>query len=596
MRVKEKLKYRCLWILSVLCLSLFFRGPAGVQAFENTLTLSYSGGSAYYGAQLAGQNERRVYTALVSQSRNGKIFQADSQSHAITVNLAETVSLSGSQTQLNDLYNGLGRALDAFLFDYSENYWIRGYQCIPIVKLSPSRITGFKIWFKDAYSGIRSDKSEADKALKKLYAQVSGKNRYETIKDAYEEINRLVEYPPDSEVNEIPYHTIVSGLLGKYGHKGVCESYARLFQLVCQKKGIACVLVMGGSQVLNGEVYTDHIWNAVQMDDGKWYLVDCTWGDTGGGAGNTVYLLAGSSTSGLTGRTVGQEHMPVGRFTSMKYKPFSTPKISTNAYVAGSSQAKALQKVTLGRSSLKVTKGSTAALTAKVTPSTFPADELNWKSSDSKVAAVTVMGSAGKAYITGKAAGTATITVSWRQKVVASCKVTVQNAKTAVKYKIRLNAAVLPLQLKKSTTALQITSFSSGDSLKEWVSSDPGVVKVDKRTGRLTARKLGTAEITAVSQKGARASCRVTVQKSQVATKKLSLKKTSVVLKKGKNMTVKVIRTPLTATDKLSLRTSDPKIVAVNAKGKITAKKKGTATVTIRSASGKTVKLKVKVK
>lgn len=109
--------------------------------------------------------------------------------------------------------------MDAFLFDYSENYWVRGYKCNPVIKAGTGRITGFRIWFTDAYTGIRADKSDADRSLKQLYAQVTGSTRYEILKDAYKDINQLVEYPSDSEANAMPYHTVVSGLLGKYDHK-----------------------------------------------------------------------------------------------------------------------------------------------------------------------------------------------------------------------------------------------------------------------------------------------------------------------------------------------------------------------------------------
>ncbi len=593
MRLQEKVTHNYLWLLAVLFISLFCGGQAEAQEYGATLNQCYSSGAAYYGSQLSTKNERRIYTVLVDQSRKGKIFSAGTQSGGLTINLADQVSLNNSE-KLTSLSKELGKAMDAFLFDYSENYWVRGYKFAPIVKLS--RITGFRIWFVDAYTGVRDDKSEADRELKQLYAQVNGNNRYEILKDAYEDINRLIEYPEDSRVNDMQYHTIVSGLLDKYGNEGVCECYARLFQLVCQNKGIACLLVQGGSQVLNGEVYTDHIWNYVQMEDGKWYLVDCTWGDAGSEEASATYFLAGTSTQGLTGKTVGQEHMPTGRFTSTNYTPFYAPELSTTAYTAGGGQTVAPQKVTLSAGSMKLSTEETGTLTVQVSPAAFPVDELTWGSSNTGIATVTEMGSAGKAYITGKSAGTATITVCWQQNALASCKVTVSGASSAAKYKIRLNAGTLPLQVKKSTMALKVISYTAGDSIKEWRSSNTAVVKVDKRTGKLTARKQGTAVITAVSRKGAKASCKVTVQKGQVATKKLSLKKTSEVLKKGRSMTVKVTRTPLTATDKLTFRSSNPKIVSVNAKGKITAKKKGTVTITIRSSKGKTAKIKIKVK
>lgn len=161
---------------------------------------------------------------------------------------------------------------------------------------------------------------------------------------------------------------------------------------------------------------------------------------------SSTYFLAGSSTAGLTGRTVGQEHMPTGRFSNMKYKSFHAPKLSATAYKSGETQAAAPKKVTLSAGSMKLTTGGREALTAKISPSAFPVDGLTWSSSNTKVADVTVMGSAGKVYITGKSAGTATITVSWKKKTLASCKVTVSKKAASVKYKIRLNAGTLPLR------------------------------------------------------------------------------------------------------------------------------------------------------
>ena len=152
------------------------------------------------------------------------------------------------------------------------------------------------------------------------------------------------------------------------------------------------------------------------------------------------------------------------------------------------------------------------------------------------------------------------------------------------------------MQAKKSTKALKVTSLQAGDSVKVWKSSNSKVVKVDRRTGKLTALKKGTAVITVTSRKGAKASCKIKVQKGKVATKKIKLKKTCVELKKGKCFSIKYTRTPLTANDKVTYKTSNRKVATVSASGKVKAKKKGKATITVRSASGKTAKLKIKVR
>ena len=64
---------------------------------------------------------------------------------------------------------------------------------------------------------------------------------------------------------------------------GVCDSYARAYQLLCQAVGIPCLYVShtGGN----------HSWNMVKLG-GYWYHVDVTWDDpTGGGRENHRYFL-----------------------------------------------------------------------------------------------------------------------------------------------------------------------------------------------------------------------------------------------------------------------------------------------------------------
>lgn len=69
--------------------------------------------------------------------------------------------------------------------------------------------------------------------------------------------------------NEISAHNILGVLLEG---EGVCESYAKTFQLLLNYLGIENVFVTGYA----GEA---HGWNLVQMDDGRWYWYDLTWDD-----------------------------------------------------------------------------------------------------------------------------------------------------------------------------------------------------------------------------------------------------------------------------------------------------------------------------
>ena len=87
------------------------------------------------------------------------------------------------------------------------------------------------------------------------------------------------------------------------------------------------------------------------------------------------------------------------------------------------------------------------------------------------------------------------------------------------------------------------------------------------------------------------------MQNKAVKTAKLTVNKTVVNLVKGKSSTLKVRKTPFNATDKISFKSSNKKIATVNKKGKIVAKKKGTAYITVKAGKiSKKVKVVVKNK
>ena len=72
----------------------------------------------------------------------------------------------------------------------------------------------------------------------------------------------------------------------------------------------------------------------------------------------------------------------------------------------------------------------------------------------------------------------------------------------------------------------------------------------------------------------------------------LQVTKSSISLKKGKTATIKATATP---SAKITYKSSNKKIVTVNAKGVVKGKKKGKATIYVK-ANGKTVQVKVQVK
>ena len=119
------------------------------------------------------------------------------------------------------------------------------------------------------------------------------------------------------------------------------------------------------------------------------------------------------------------------------------------------------------------------------------------------------------------------------------------------------------------------------DKTVAWSSSDASVAKVEN--GKVTAVKAGTATISAKAGDKS-ATCTVTVNKKVVAVTSVTLNKTELTLTEGEAETLTATVKPDDATDKtVTWTTSDASIATVDANGKVTAVKAGTATITAKA-------------
>lgn len=146
----------------------------------------------------------------------------------------------------------------------------------------------------------------------------------------------------NSDVNNAGHDAreCTSALSGSTGTTGpVCEAYARAFKVLCDAKGIPCVLVDGSADNGSGEPEA-HMWNYVQMDDEKWYAVDVTWNDPTvsgvtsavSGAENENYFLVGSDTE-IGGMSFIESH-PVSNTVTLNGASFTNgPKLEASEYV-----------------------------------------------------------------------------------------------------------------------------------------------------------------------------------------------------------------------------------------------------------------------
>ncbi|MBE6986697.1 MAG: hypothetical protein E7433_04645 [Ruminococcaceae bacterium] len=130
-----------------------------------------------------------------------------------------------------------------------------------------------------------------------------------------------------------------------------------------------------------------------------------------------------------------------------------------------------------------------------------------------------------------------------------------------------------------------------------FTSSDSSVAEVDAN-GKITAKKAGTATITAVTAIGqATARCTVQVVDEFVALESISFNKTTLNVTPGWQEKLTVIFNPANATDKNVVWTSsNESVVKVDENGNIQALRVGTATISVRvPASGKTASCTVTV-
>lgn len=104
-------------------------------------------------------------------------------------------------------------------------------------------------------------------------------NLYNSIK-----INETVAFSYTSEEDKMSkqkkfHYELASKTLKT--KKGVCESYAALFQTLCDLTSVKCITISGTSKTHSSHIgvlpkASDHLWNAVKIGN-SWRLIDVTW-------------------------------------------------------------------------------------------------------------------------------------------------------------------------------------------------------------------------------------------------------------------------------------------------------------------------------
>lgn len=187
------------------------------------------------------------------------------------------------------------------------------------------------------------------------------------------------------------------------------------------------------------------------------------------------------------------------------------------------------------------------------------------------------------------------VSVGKKERVCTICNEKETQDIPKLKATIKTNVSSIVLQVKKSTSKVKVSNLAYGDSIKSWKSANTSIVTVNKK-GKIKAKnKVGKTTVTITLKSGLKKKISVRVQKGKVKTTKIKNVKKKISLKKGESVKLKPALSPITSSDKITYTSSNKKVASVNKKGTIKAKKKGKATITVKSGNKKvTCKITVK--
>ena len=248
---------------------------------------------------------------------------------------------SNPTTNINDIEDEFGEAANAAFYAFQHEcydiYWIKHVRSPTVFRWYDSYswdgegvITSFHVRFclylEDSYPAQESARNQVWEAMNSIPLDMT--NRYTAVRSAHDAAVKILGYSAhlrdhDDNGYNCDIRSVYEAFVGD--HAVVCEAYSKVFKALCDMHGIPCILVDGDA----GNSREAHMWNYVQMEDGKWYAVDCTWDDQS--LITYDYLLAGTNTPVFNGATFGQDHFPA---LSTDSGDFRIPPLADERYNA----------------------------------------------------------------------------------------------------------------------------------------------------------------------------------------------------------------------------------------------------------------------
>ena len=399
------------------------------------------------------------------------------------------------------------------------------------------------------------------------------------------EINRLladnVTYVAgNSAEKQTSYCALVS-------KEAVCAGYAEAFELLMTGLNYKVITVTSKG----------HEWNKIEIND-KWYIVDPTWDDatytdgTSPTEGTYSYYKTRYKWLNVTDAFSVSNEVDSNQSheTESYYSSFGIPSCtdSEKPYDSGVTPTSVLTQYqdTENHTYYPFTEDVT------LSPVVLPINanqSVSYSSSETTVAEISTGGK-----ITRKNNGNSTITiastVNSSVKNVFAIKVSgIGEEPSEVKVtKITVSGNSEMTEGDSAEFKATVEPTNATNSAVTWASSDTSVATVDEK-GLVTAKAAGTVKIKATAADSSLVSgeISITVKAKTISVSSVSLDKNSLSLEKDGTATLKATVTPSNATNKnVSWASSNTSVATVDESGKVTAKGKGTAKITVKTEDG----------
>lgn len=322
----HKLKSFNLVLLSSLFINHFnvFNNVNKINTLDSSTEIS-----SYFYDQLVTKQSQNIYKSLLSLGESGAFKTGNT-----TIDLIKEGYLENKNYVKSELLRDFYAARDAFSFDHPEYFYV-DFSKLSLRYLynnSSYKIT-LGIGKEDNYfaSGFSIDNisTSIEKFSLKVDEIVSKANNQSSLIDKIKTVyTSIISYSTyalekDAKKENIPYVRNPYGSLVQ--KESVCEGFARSLKIVLDKLNINNVLVQGFYEYNNQ--LQSHMWNYVELDDYRYYLLDATMDNGLSEEGNsTSYFLKSSLDE------VSSYYQQIGKFSSSSSFEFNYPYLSGVKY------------------------------------------------------------------------------------------------------------------------------------------------------------------------------------------------------------------------------------------------------------------------